>query len=211
MPLRIVVTGQGPALERQAHLSNCIFNIFSGVSDRKLTPNPAQTSSRPTSHLRDSTAILPVSKPQSFGLTNSWADVTLCWLKVVEIQATFQNAFWAADLFQQQFSLNKNSSGVGNAHALELTYWRKPSQDGTLVNWKTCAPSKETAASLTEFIFAIWRYGLTVAECPDFSREAGNSSFYWKFILKCGQLIQQTHTHTDPHIAQFIWPIGYHF
>lgn len=122
MPLRIVVTGQGPALERQAHLSNCIFNIFSGVSDRKLTPNPAQTSSHPTSHLRDSTAILPASKPQSFGLTNSWADVTLCWLKVVEIQATFQNAFWAADLFQQQFSLNKNSSGVGNAHALELTY-----------------------------------------------------------------------------------------
>lgn len=63
--------------------------------------------------LSDSNTILLASQPESLGLTDLPADMSLCWLvniHLVEIWASFQNAYWAAHLLQQQLSLSKNRS-----------------------------------------------------------------------------------------------------
>lgn len=73
-----------------------------------------------------------------------------------------------------------------------------------MVNWKTCTPSKETAAGPPELIIAMWKFELSIAECPEFSREAGNSSFYVKFFVYFKmRAVTIADTYTNPHTSLF--------
>lgn len=89
MGLKIAITRPGPSLECQTHLSACVFNIASRMSNRHLESTP------PLLPLLSGWQCLPsTTMAGNLGVSSdSSAEISLCWivsLCLVETLATLQ-------------------------------------------------------------------------------------------------------------------------